>query len=150
MQLIQFECHKKLNSRSNLCFSRNYLNSFGILKACFTLALRQPCTYLRRQFSWFRTAASRCCEQHCKTAIRKTRSQGCRNEFSTCSFSLACFPSALRQPCTYLQQQISWFRTAASRCCEQHRKTAIWKTMSQGCRNEFKTCSFSLRFVCVF
>ena len=24
--------------------------------------------------------------QHCKTAVQKTRSQGCRNEFSTCSF----------------------------------------------------------------
>ena len=32
----------------------------------------------------------------------------------------------------------------------QHRKTAVQKTRSQGCRNEFSTCSFSLRFVCVF
>ena len=31
--------------------------------------------------------------------------------------SKACFTSALRQPCTYLQGQIPWFRTAASRCC---------------------------------
>ena len=38
----------------------------------------------------------------------------------------------------------------ASRCCEQHRKTAVRKTRSQGCCNEFSTCSFSLRFVCVF
>ena len=29
-------------------------------KACFTSALRQPCTYLRRRIFWFRTAASRC------------------------------------------------------------------------------------------
>ena len=62
----------------------------------------------------------------------------------------ACFTSALRQPCTCLRRQISWFRTASSRCCEQHRKTAVRKTRSQGCRNEFSTCSFSLRFVCVF
>ena len=45
---------------------------------------------------------------------------------------------------------IFWFRTAASRCCEQHRKTAVRKPRSQGCHNEFSTCSFSLRFVCVF
>ena len=60
------------------------------------------------------------------------------------------FTSALRQPCTYLRRQISWFHTAASRCCEQHSKTAVRKTRSQGCRNEFSTCSFSLRFVCDF
>ena len=56
------------------------------VKACFISALRQP--YLRRQISWFRTADSRCCEQHCKTVVRKTRSQACCNEFSTCPFSL--------------------------------------------------------------
>ena len=62
----------------------------------------------------------------------------------------ASFTSALRQPCTYLRRQISWFRTADSRCSILHRKTAVRKTRSQGCRNEFSTCSFSLRFVCVF
>ena len=31
-----------------------------------------------------------------------------------------------------------------------NRKTDVRKTRSQGCRNEFSTCSFSLRFVCVF
>ena len=65
-------------------------------------------------------------------------------------FIKASFTSALRQPCTYLRRQISWFRTAASRCSILHRKTAVRNTRSQGCRNEFSTCSFSLRFVCVF
>ena len=52
-----------------------------IVEAFFTSALRQPCTCLRQQISWFHTAASRCYEQHRKTAVRKTRSQGCHNKF---------------------------------------------------------------------
>ena len=62
----------------------------------------------------------------------------------------ACVTSALRQPCTYPRRQISGFRAAASRCSILHRKTAVRKIRSQGCRNEFSTCSFSLRFACVF
>ena len=62
----------------------------------------------------------------------------------------ACVTSALRQPCTCPRRQISGFRATASRCSILHRKTAVRKTRSQGCRNEFSTCSFSLRFACVF
>ena len=48
-------------------------------KKCFTSALWQPCTCLRRQISGFFAAASRCCEQHSSLPDEKTRSQGCRN-----------------------------------------------------------------------
>ena len=60
-------------------------------KACFTSALRQHCTCPRRQISWFRAAASRCYEQHRKTALRKKQARKTattsKTNFSTCSFS---------------------------------------------------------------
>ena len=111
-------------------------------------SLRQPCDLV------FRTAVLRCSILHREAAARnpeicrRGQVHGCRKADVT--QALVCFTSALRQPCTYLRRQIYWFRTAASRCCEQHRKTAVRKTRSQGCRNEFSTCSFSFRFVCVF
>ena len=55
----------------------------AICKARFTSALRQPCNCLRQQISGFRAAASRCCEQRRKTAIRKKRSQGYCNVKNT-------------------------------------------------------------------
>ena len=65
-------------SHSHLSFETyNWPQPLSIYKASFTSALRQPCTYLRRQISWFRTAASRCSILHRKTAVRNTRSQGC-------------------------------------------------------------------------
>ena len=42
--------------------------------------------------------------------------------------------------------QISWFRTAASRCCEQHRKTVVRK---KGCKAA-ATKSRYVHFLCVF
>ena len=52
---------------------------------------------MRRKISWASTAASRSCEQHCKTAVRKTTSQGCRNEFSTCLFFCGLFAFSERR-----------------------------------------------------
>ena len=96
LRVIQQNINRKLKSAN--CWQQTSLSNVGtfswvelvqylsLFKACFTSALRQLCAYLRRQISWFRTASSRCCEQHRKTALRKTRSQGCRNEFSTFNF----------------------------------------------------------------
>ena len=61
----------------------------------------------------------------------------------------ACITSALQQPCTYLRRQICWFRTAAPRCCEQHRKTAVQKQGRKAASTNFRHVHF-LRDLFVF
>ena len=63
--------------------------------------------------------------------------------------SKACFTSALRQPCTCLRQQMSGFCAEASRCCKQHRKTALQKKVArlpQGQNLNFQHVHFFCNF----
>ena len=116
-QLFKYKYYRSRIARKSVYVVYTRFATLLTGKAWFTSALRQPCTYLRRQISWFRTAASRCCEQHRKTAVRKTRSHGCRNEFSDMFIFFAIclrFLRDVRQP----QDTLGCHKTAArhSRC----------------------------------